>query len=84
MYEDAREDLNRERYRLLVGQLRRVTRRLESAERRTRQLENAVSGMSRSVGECSLGPPCANCEQSLLLVSGDEMRCPRCAFRQTR
>lgn len=84
MHEDARGKMDRDRYRMLVSQLRQLTRRVETAERRTRQLENAVSGMSESIGSCSLGPPCAECQQSLLIATQGELRCPRCSYRQTR
>lgn len=81
--DDADVDGDGHWYRLLFTQLRVVSKRAEAAERRTRLLENAVSGMAREMGCCRPGPPCTDCGDSLLLVDRGRMRCPQCGFQRS-
>lgn len=63
-------------------QIERVMARLERTERRMLQVENALSGVANHVGGLSIGGPCPDCTQSLLLVSQGSMNCPQCSYQE--
>ncbi|WP_226010786.1 hypothetical protein [Halomicrobium salinisoli] len=72
-----------ERRQLVVDQLRELTRRVETAERRVTQVENALCAVARETSDVSVSHACNRCEKSLLIVQNGSMRCPRCNYSRS-
>lgn len=83
MSPEYRRPVEEERRELVVEQLRDLTNRLELAERRITQVENALCEVAREAGGVSVSHACNRCEKSLLIVQNGTMRCPRCNYSRS-
>ncbi len=83
MSPEYKQPAEEERHEMVVDQLRELTRRVEKAERRVTQVENALCAVAREAGEVSVSHACNRCEKSLLIVRSGSMRCPRCNYSRS-